>query len=663
VAGGRAVLLGANENSLRTVGELLMWWNMDPINPDGSIAPFQSARHGFPLIAGGILKPITSLAYVDDAKRYVALPKASCSLKEFFDVVQGYCDLLVDSSLVIKMGRNVRKCTIYLYNIPENCNIPVFTSIAWSYDSQGPVKGTIDAVVVRRDCTNGHLICYQVPKNIKDIAPQHIKNILAPRKYLGVPTNAQLDASWGKERIVQKLNQRIAIVASKAENIQEAKITHNMLVCQIATYSPICISMTLKECASVDRQIIQEYHYRLNFMASNAKHSIFISEKRGGIGIRSFTKEYIAALLRDVEIYTSNEDTLPAHALITSLEEATKQKLWNLKQQSRIPSNSEAFIKIDQFHMSGKKTLMFHETFNNPTEEIILFDHKHSMELAVRNLSALGFLLKDLKYEFPARLTDEVLAKDKWAKAIGNTDISSRASMNAIIGEGNIHFEKYSAIGHVYLFILIIIEEALKDTNGLCRDRINAALEENLGRPSIYRQIAIFSGEISPIKLATAARDAIRKFKNDYKLVGFYNIIEWRRSKRDAESNILITPRPDQYKTLIGQNNFFQPMITNSTHKNSMNLVEYLNGILKLKPEDEHNDIPIEDIDDVKLLDSEILELASQHDLPIFISIDGGYDQNGAATTSMCILAPDIRDTDAINGTEWQNRPAKILLI
>jgi hypothetical protein len=88
---------------------LLMWWNMDPINPDGSIAPFQSARHGFPLIAGGILKPITSLAYVDDAKRYVALPKASCSIKEFFDVVQGYCGLLADLSLVIKKGKKCQK--------------------------------------------------------------------------------------------------------------------------------------------------------------------------------------------------------------------------------------------------------------------------------------------------------------------------------------------------------------------------------------------------------------------------------------------------------------------------------------------------------------------------------------------------------------------------
>jgi hypothetical protein len=29
----------------------------------------------------------------------------------------------------------------------------------------------------------------------------------------------------------------------------------------------------------------------------------------------------------------------------------------------------------------------------------------------------------------------------------------------------------------------------------------------------------------------------------------------------------------------------------------------------------------------------------------------------------VCILAPDIRDTDAVNGTEWQNRPAKVPLI
>ena len=87
---------------------------MDPVNPSGTIAPFTAPRHGFPLLAGGVSKPVASLAYVDDATRFVAMPKALPSLEDFFTTVQGYCDLLAELSLVIKMGRNVRKCIIFL---------------------------------------------------------------------------------------------------------------------------------------------------------------------------------------------------------------------------------------------------------------------------------------------------------------------------------------------------------------------------------------------------------------------------------------------------------------------------------------------------------------------------------------------------------------------
>jgi hypothetical protein len=64
-----------------------MWWNMDPVNPAGTIAPFESPRHGFPLIAGGILKPVSSVAYVDDTKRYVAISKEECLVSQFFTIV------------------------------------------------------------------------------------------------------------------------------------------------------------------------------------------------------------------------------------------------------------------------------------------------------------------------------------------------------------------------------------------------------------------------------------------------------------------------------------------------------------------------------------------------------------------------------------------------
>jgi hypothetical protein len=252
---------------------LLMWWNMGPVNPEGSIAPFSSPLHSFPLVAGGVTRPVSSLAYVDDAKQLIALLKAQCTIPEFFAIVQGYCDQLADLSLVIKMGRNIRKCTLYLYNIPEDAEVPNFLSTAWSYDVQGPVTGLITVVIMRRD-SHDLLICYQVPNTIQKAASQPIKDVLTPRKYLGVPMNAQLDGESGRNKILQKLNQRISIVASRTNNLAEAKLSHNMLVCQVATYSPICIPMSLQECMQVDKCLLKAYQNRRHFMPCDAKHSI-----------------------------------------------------------------------------------------------------------------------------------------------------------------------------------------------------------------------------------------------------------------------------------------------------------------------------------------------------------------------------------------------------
>jgi hypothetical protein len=201
---------------------LLMWWNMDPVNLLGEITPISSPRHGYPLIAGGVLHHVSSLAYVDDAKQFIAIPKHSHTCAEFFNIVQGYCDLLADLSLVIKMGRNVKKCILCLYNIPHDTIIPEFTSIAWSFEARGPMKGTISVTTMRRD-QDETLICYSILDPIKDNMSPDIKNILENRKYLSVPTNAQLDSSNGKKKLISKLQQRIAIVSKSTTNIQEAK--------------------------------------------------------------------------------------------------------------------------------------------------------------------------------------------------------------------------------------------------------------------------------------------------------------------------------------------------------------------------------------------------------------------------------------------------------
>jgi hypothetical protein len=135
---------------------------------------------------------------------------------------------------------------IYLYNISQETPIPEFTSTAWSFDAQGPMKGSISIVTMFR-YNDGNLICYDVPKSFTNNMPDHIKLILADWKYLGVASNAQLDPTEGKKKLANKLTQKITITSKKTDTIQEAKIIHNMFVCQVATFSPLCISMSLKE--------------------------------------------------------------------------------------------------------------------------------------------------------------------------------------------------------------------------------------------------------------------------------------------------------------------------------------------------------------------------------------------------------------------------------
>ena len=633
---------------------LLLWWNMDPVNAAGTIAPFSAPRHGFPLIAGGVNKPVASLAYVDDATRFVAMSKAMHSLEEFFATVQGYCDLLADLSLVIKMGRNVRKCVIFLYNIPEQADIPTFHSIAWSYDAQGPVRGNIDTVVMHRD-DDRNLICYDVPKHLREAASPNIQNILTQRKYLGVANNMQMDSTEGKEKILKKLSQRIGLVSKKADCIRENKVSHNMLVCQVATFSPICISMTLAECTTIDKQLLKAYQYRLKYTPTDAKHNIFLSERKGGIGVKSFSREYIGGLLRDIEVYLTNVGSLPTHALESSIEEATKQCLWNLYKAGLLPPKSATASRVERYNISARKTLAYFGDMDAPKATFLAYDHTHMMERAATTVCKLGFMLRDLNQEFASRLADELLLRDQYAKAIASPRITTRATLGAAIGEGNTHFVKYSLFGRIYLLLITLLEEARIHILTMSDTVTSTAMEAVLSRPKIYDTLSLFPGEISPLKLASSARECIHKMKMDYKICSFYNLIEWRCS-----ATAFHLPTSQEYCTLIHEENVFQPSILCSMKENSENLSKHLRTLLSLSMETTGtNDLP--PAEQHLMSDAAILDHATMHDLPIFVSSDGSVSADGMIIVSTSILAPDIHEDDT--SSEWQQRPAKILLI
>jgi len=188
-------------------------------------------------------------------------------------------------------------------------------------------------------------------------------------------------------------------------------------------------------------------------------------------------------------------------------------------------------------------------------------------------------------------------------------------------------------------------------------------LEDRLSRPMLYNNAKLFPGEFSAIRLATHARLAIAKFKEDYRTHSFYNLIEWRMRRADISAVYQSTPCQNEYKTIVNDSNVFKPYMTYSMQANSELLAEHLASELKLKMDTQDHHLMQEWDTEIYLSDQEIIDLAMQHNMPIFVSIDGSYDEEEIACNTICIVAPDIRDSDALHSNEWQNRMAKVLLI
>jgi hypothetical protein len=127
------------------------------------------------------------------------------------------------------------------------------------------------------------------------------------------------------------------------------------------------------------------------------------------------------------------------------------------------------------------------------------------------------------------------------------------------------------------------------------------------------------------------------------------------------ESQDIQVPRVQDFKTIIDEHNAFKPSFLHSMQHNCEQLAIHLKSLLCLStiaPIQQREEATFDN--DRYLFDYEILEYATAHELPIFVSIDGSLEDN-SATVSVSIVAPDIKTLDI--DMEWQSRPAKVLLI
>jgi hypothetical protein len=241
------------------------------------------------------------------------------------------------------------------------------------------------------------------------------------------------------------------------------------------------------------------------------------------------------------------------------------------------------------------------------------------------------------------------MLKNKLAKAIGDPTITNRASLSAYVGDGNGHFYKYSMLGHIYLLIQVVIEEALRTLTTIDEVQKSRQLEEIITRKDIYDRIRCFPKEISSSRLSIAAKDSLIKFKTDYKHGSFVNLLEWRCNVTYLQHTYLTMPTPQDFKILINDDTAYQPLIHESMDRNSKLMSQHLKCLLCLSTDNRHGreKVFIDGIDDEidedrPALNSEIIDTTTDLDLPIFVSIDASL-KDGIAISSISIIILDTR--------------------
>ena len=132
-------------------------------------------------------------------------------------------------------------------------------------------------------------------------------------------------------------------------------------------------------------------------------------------------------------------------------------------------------------------------------------------------------MLRDLNHEFASRFIDELLLCDQKAKIVGSLAITTRASLGACIGEGNMHFFKYSLFGHLYLLLQAIITEATISATATTNEPSDTGIIQLLSDKRFHSRLKLFYGKIAATKLANTADRCYRKYINDYKIGSFFS--------------------------------------------------------------------------------------------------------------------------------------------
>ena len=254
-------------------------------------------------IEDGVIK-ISSTGFSDDNTEN----NQNQCVEELIKAIQKYIKLSGDLSMVLKIGRKGSKCVIYLYNIPAEkiLNLPTFETIAWSFKEDRPTKETIPVkIYLQKEEVN------KLAKLIKDPEMKEKAKLLLDKKdnkHLGLYMDLEGDTQVSSNKTLQGARERLRNIKLYNLNVIPLKISANMLITTMHSFAPLQKNHKEEDLLKCDKMLMNSTRKACGFCKNDSKHLMFLGEKFGGHGLKTFQETDLKANARELEVVLNGRE-------------------------------------------------------------------------------------------------------------------------------------------------------------------------------------------------------------------------------------------------------------------------------------------------------------------------------------------------------------------
>jgi len=245
---------------------------------------------------------VDRIGYCDDNTRYTS----SFDEQEVLLATKLYIKRAGDLSLVTKIGRKGSKSEVQYYNLTAETALKLkpLHSFAWSFAKDKPTSERVPFKIQLQKTELEKV--YKLTKfhSLSEEEKEAFLKIFRPEahKHLGLISTLNGNTYAASKEVLHKAKARMTSLKMWNMDHGAQQLSANMLCSTIHSYAPLQMGHNTEDLMECDELLLNSVLKRKGLSKSDAKHSIFLDDSKGGFGFKSYLDIDLVANARELEI-------------------------------------------------------------------------------------------------------------------------------------------------------------------------------------------------------------------------------------------------------------------------------------------------------------------------------------------------------------------------